>query len=77
MSASSPAAEEVWNEELLPGFFLSGGGGFSNRFSTPSYQKTVVQTFLGELMKTDPAHLSYFNTQGVSHGILGVRFYHS
>jgi tripeptidyl-peptidase-1 len=66
MSASNPSAEEVWNEEVLPGFFESGGGGFSNRFPAPDYQKVTVKAFLDGLKKTDPALLKNFNTKGVS-----------
>jgi tripeptidyl-peptidase I len=65
-SASDLSAEEVWNEEILPGFFESGGGGFSNRFPTPDYQKTAVKTFLDGLNKTNPTQLKNFNTRGVS-----------
>jgi len=65
-STLNASAEEVWNEEIIPGFFESGGGGFSNRFPTPGYQKKPVKTFLDALEKTDPAHLKKFNTKGVS-----------
>lgn len=64
-TAPSSGAEEVWNQEILPGFFTSGGGGFSNRFPTPSYQEQAVQTFLQGLKKTDPALLKNFNFKGV------------
>ncbi|KAG5645670.1 hypothetical protein DXG03_005508 [Asterophora parasitica] len=64
-AAAVPGAEEVWNQEIIPGFFQSGGGGFSNRFSTPAYQKTAVQSYLQNLQKSDPAHLKLFNKQGV------------
>lgn len=65
-SVLSPSAEEIWNEEILPGIFESGGGGFSNRFPTPDYQKTSVKTFLDGLRKTDPTLLKNFNVRGVS-----------
>lgn len=65
-SASDLSAEEVWNEEVLPGFFESGGGGFSNRFPTPDYQKAAVKTFLDRLKKTNPALLKNFDSYGVS-----------
>ena len=48
------------------GYFESGGGGFSNRFPAPDYQKRAVKPFLDGLQKTDPAHLKLFNTKGVS-----------
>lgn len=60
-----PGVEEVWNEEVIPGVFFSGGGGFSNRFPTPSYQKKNVENFLKNLKKSDPAQLKHFNNQGV------------
>ncbi|RDB30132.1 Tripeptidyl-peptidase sed1 [Hypsizygus marmoreus] len=60
----APGAEEVWNEDLTSGFFLSGGGGFSNRFTTPGYQKHAVKGFLGGLKKTDPGLVKHFNARG-------------
>jgi tripeptidyl-peptidase-1 len=66
-SVSDLSAEEVWNEEIIPGAFESGGGGFSNRFPTPDYQKDAVKSFLDRLEKTDPAHSKNFNSKGVSH----------
>jgi tripeptidyl-peptidase-1 len=66
-SASDLSAEEVWNEEIIPGVFESGGGGFSNRFPTPNYQKNTIKMFLDGLNKTDPALLKNFNSKGVSH----------
>ncbi|KAG5646730.1 hypothetical protein DXG03_002412 [Asterophora parasitica] len=71
-SAAVPGAEEVWNQEIIPGFFQSGGGGFSNRFSTPAYQKTAVQSYLQKLKKSDPAHLKLFNNQGRGYPDLSV-----
>ena len=68
LSASDLSVEEVWNEEMLPGFFESGGGGFSNRFPTPNYQKVAVKTFLDGVRKTNPDLLKNFNTYGVSYG---------
>ncbi len=59
------APEEVWNQDLTMGFFTSGGGGFSNHFSTPNYQKTAVANYLKFLAKNDPATLKKFNTKGV------------
>ena len=59
------APEEVWNQDLTMGFFTSGGGGFSNHFSTPGYQKTAVANYLKFLAKNDPATLKNFNTKGV------------
>ncbi|KAG6841099.1 hypothetical protein C0991_001906 [Blastosporella zonata] len=59
-----PGAEEVWNQEIIPGFFESGGGGFSNRFAAPAYQKRAVQAFVAKLAKDDPAHLKLFNNNG-------------
>jgi tripeptidyl-peptidase-1 len=38
-SVARPGVEEVCNEEVAPGAFFSGGGGFSDRFPTPNYQK--------------------------------------
>ncbi|KAG6916154.1 hypothetical protein DXG01_008206 [Tephrocybe rancida] len=60
-----PGAEEVWNQEIIPGFFESGGGGFSNRFTAPTYQKRAVEVFVAKLEQTDPAHLRLFNNKGV------------
>jgi tripeptidyl-peptidase-1 len=65
-SVTRPGVEEVWNEEVAPGAFFSGGGGFSDRFPTPSYQKKDVKNFLQNLEKTDPALMKHFNTGGVS-----------
>ncbi|KAK7025000.1 Tripeptidyl-peptidase sed1 [Favolaschia claudopus] len=56
--------EEVWNQDQTHGFFLSGGGGFSNRFPMPRYQKAAVTPFLNRLKKTNPAQLKHFNPSG-------------
>ncbi|KAF7345182.1 Tripeptidyl-peptidase sed1 [Mycena sanguinolenta] len=37
--AVNGVAQEVWNQDLTHGFFVSGGGGFSNRFAIQQYQK--------------------------------------
>ncbi|KJA23155.1 hypothetical protein HYPSUDRAFT_201701 [Hypholoma sublateritium FD-334 SS-4] len=58
------APEEVWNQDLTMGFFESGGGGFSNHFPTPDYQKTAVDAYLKFLAKNDPTTLRNFNTKG-------------
>ncbi|KAJ7203774.1 peptidase S8/S53 domain-containing protein, partial [Mycena pura] len=60
------AVEEVWNHEVVPGlgFFISGGGGFSNRFPTPQYQKAAVDSYLANLRKTNPQQLKHFNAGG-------------
>ncbi|KAF9467748.1 subtilisin-like protein [Collybia nuda] len=63
-TVARPGTEEVWNEEVAPGVFFSGGGGFSNRFPTPSYQKNNVENFLKNLKKNDPAQLKHFNNNG-------------
>ncbi|KAG6817109.1 hypothetical protein H0H87_012630 [Tephrocybe sp. NHM501043] len=59
-----PGSEEVWNQEIIPGFFESGGGGFSNRFPAPEYQRRAVEAFMARLKKDDPAHLRLFNNKG-------------
>ncbi|KAG6837110.1 hypothetical protein H0H93_014714 [Arthromyces matolae] len=59
-----PGAEEVWNQEIIPGFFESGGGGFSNRFPVPKYQKRAVEVYLATLRKNDPKKLELFNNAG-------------
>ncbi|KAG6810219.1 hypothetical protein H0H92_012845 [Tricholoma furcatifolium] len=59
-----PGSEEVWNQEVIPGFFESGGGGFSNRFPAPAYQKQTVENYLKGLKKSDPKKLGLFNTSG-------------
>ncbi|KJA23154.1 hypothetical protein HYPSUDRAFT_40323 [Hypholoma sublateritium FD-334 SS-4] len=58
------APEEVWNQDMTMGFFVSGGGGFSNHFPTPDYQKTAVANYLKFLAKNDPTTLQHFNTKG-------------
>jgi tripeptidyl-peptidase-1 len=58
-------AEEVWNQDLTHGFFESGGGGFSNRFPMPEYQKSAVSAFLKKLEKTNPEQLKHFDPRGV------------
>jgi tripeptidyl-peptidase-1 len=63
---SHGVAEEVWNQDLTHGFFESGGGGFSNRFPMPAYQKASVNSFLDKLKKTNPEQLSHFNARGVT-----------
>ncbi|KDR80277.1 hypothetical protein GALMADRAFT_153925 [Galerina marginata CBS 339.88] len=63
-SANDPSPEEVWNQDLTMGFFESGGGGFSNHFAQPAYQKTAVEKYLKFLAKSDPAILKHFNTNG-------------
>ncbi|KAJ7053295.1 peptidase S8/S53 domain-containing protein [Mycena amicta] len=56
--------EEVWNQDQTHGFFLSGGGGFSNQFPMPQYQKASVNSFLKKLKKTNPEQLKHFNPHG-------------
>ncbi|KAF9044720.1 subtilisin-like protein [Hymenopellis radicata] len=65
-SANGVALEEVWNQDLTHGFWESGGGGFSasNRFPMPQYQKAAVNSFLGNLKKTNPEQLNHFNPRG-------------
>ncbi|KAJ7162741.1 peptidase S8/S53 domain-containing protein [Mycena crocata] len=62
--SGSGVAEEVWNQDLTHGFFESGGGGFSNRFPMPKYQKAAVGSFLTRLRKTNPGQLKHFNAKG-------------
>lgn len=64
-ATAEPGAEEVWNRDLTLGFFSSGGGGFSNNFPTPSYQKQPVKTYIQDLKKSDPGLLKHFNANGV------------
>ncbi|KAF7336098.1 Tripeptidyl-peptidase sed1 [Mycena venus] len=58
------AREEVWNQDLTHGFFESSGGGFSNRFPMPQYQKAAVGSFLEKLKRTNPEQLKHFNPRG-------------
>jgi tripeptidyl-peptidase-1 len=60
----------VWNQDLTHGFFLSSGGGFSNRFAMPEYQQATVNSFLARLRKTDPGQLKHFNANGVGNNLL-------
>lgn len=64
-SVAEPHAEEVWNQDLTMGFFLSGGGGFSNRFPIPKYQEKTVKSYLQQQKKTDSTLLKHFNPAGV------------
>jgi len=64
-NTSSSKAEEVWNQEIIPGFFESGGGGFSNHFPQPAYQQKAVNAYLSFLGETDPKKLENFNVKGV------------
>lgn len=57
--------EEVWNQDMTMGFFVSGGGGFSQKFPQPAYQKDAVSNYLKFLAKSDPTTLKHFNTRGV------------
>ncbi|KAF9557637.1 subtilisin-like protein [Agrocybe pediades] len=63
-SSMISTAEEVWNQEIIPGFFESGGGGFSNQFPRPSYQEKSVNSYLSFLRRTDPKKLQNFNVKG-------------
>jgi tripeptidyl-peptidase-1 len=65
MSPADTNPEEVWNEDLTLGFFLSGGGGFSNRFPTANYQMPAVSKYLETLREKNPALLAHFNHSGV------------
>lgn len=68
-TAGDASPEEVWNQDFGQGFFQSGGGGFSNRFPQPVYQKTVLTSYLNSLAKNDPLafkNLKNFNSRGVS-----------
>ncbi|KAJ7635154.1 Pro-kumamolisin, activation domain-containing protein [Roridomyces roridus] len=56
--------EEVWNQDLTHGFFEFSGGGFSNRFQMPEYQKDAVSSFLARLKKTNSGQLKHFNAKG-------------
>ncbi|KAJ6489762.1 subtilisin-like protein [Mycena sanguinolenta] len=64
VAVNGVAQEEVWNQDLTHGFFESGGGGFSNRFAMPQYQKAAVNSFLKQLKKTNPSQLKHFNPNG-------------
>ncbi|KAJ6586409.1 peptidase S8/S53 domain-containing protein, partial [Mycena vulgaris] len=63
-ASGAGVSEEVWNQDLTHGFFESGGGGFSNRFAMPKYQKAAVDSFLARLRKTNPGQLKHFNHKG-------------
>ncbi|KAJ7347352.1 peptidase S8/S53 domain-containing protein [Mycena albidolilacea] len=65
-------AEEVWNQDLTHGFFESGGGGFSNRFLMPEYQKSAVSAFLKKLEKTNPEQLKHFDPRGRAYPDISV-----
>ena len=74
-SAGDASPEEVWNQDFTHGFFQSGGGGFSNRFPQPEYQKATLTSYLNSLAKTDPqafSNLKNFNSKGVSASMSGV-----
>lgn len=56
---SSPYITSVGGTESLTRVWSSGGGGFSNFFSMPDYQKTVVNAYVDKLPST-----SMFNKSG-------------
>ncbi|KAF5310892.1 hypothetical protein D9619_008189 [Psilocybe cf. subviscida] len=56
--------EEVWNQDRTMGFFESGGGGFSQKFAKPAYQKDAVSNYLKFLAKNDLTTLQHFNNHG-------------
>ena len=58
---SSPHATSVGGTATTDDVWQCGGGGFSNVFPTPDYQKDVVKTYLAS-GEAPPAH--YFNTSG-------------
>ena len=61
-TSAGSQTEEVWNQDLTSGFFVSSGGGFSNRFSTPAYQRSAVQAYLKALGNDGKGK---FNAKGV------------
>lgn len=61
----SGTQEAAWNSLSSGTFFSSSGGGFSNHFPTPSYQKSVVDKYVDALKKSDPGLLKNFNENGV------------
>ena len=61
-SSVGSQTEEVWNQDLTSGFFVSSGGGFSNRFSSPAYQRSAVQADLRVLGNDGKGK---FNVKGV------------
>ncbi|KAJ7753566.1 peptidase S8/S53 domain-containing protein [Mycena metata] len=63
-STTGVAQEEVWNQDMTHGFFVSSSGGFSNRFPMPQYQRAAVNSFLEKLKKTNPEQLRHFNPGG-------------
>ncbi|KAJ7645116.1 peptidase S8/S53 domain-containing protein [Mycena polygramma] len=70
--SASGVAEEVWNQDMTHGFFVSSGGGFSNRFPMPQYQKVSVNSFLERLKKTNPEQLEHFNPRGRAYPDISV-----
>ncbi|KAJ8501884.1 hypothetical protein ONZ45_g11978 [Pleurotus djamor] len=71
-SITDPDPEEVASRDLTMGFFTSGGGGFSRRFSTPSYQAAVVDKYLDGLRRKEPSKLTAFNARGRGYPDLSV-----
>ncbi|KAH0581446.1 hypothetical protein H2248_012527 [Termitomyces sp. 'cryptogamus'] len=51
--AAIPSAEEVWNQDIILGFFESGSR-FSNRSPAPAYQKHVDEAYIARLGKSNP-----------------------
>ncbi|KAF8155864.1 subtilisin-like protein [Crassisporium funariophilum] len=59
---SDPLPEEVWNQDMTLGFFQSSGGGFSNQYPQPAYQKSAVNKYLKA--SVSKAELKNFNSKG-------------
>lgn len=59
--ASSPSVTSVGGTESMTKVWSSGGGGFSNVFTTPDYQKEAVKAFLNSGKAPDT---KYFNSSG-------------
>jgi tripeptidyl-peptidase-1 len=58
---SSPSVTSIGGTESLEKVWASGGGGFSNVFTMPDYQKETVMNYL---QKKKHPKTSYFNPQG-------------
>ena len=70
----SPYVTSVGGTKNMNGVWSNGGGGFSNTFAIPDYQKSVVEAYLAS-GKAPPT--KYFNTSGRAYpdvSVLAVNF---
>ncbi|KAG5727522.1 hypothetical protein E4T56_gene12228 [Termitomyces sp. T112] len=69
--AAIPSAEEVWNQDIILGFFESGSR-FSNRSPAPAYQKHVDEAYIARLGKSNPTKP---NNKGRAYPDLSINAY--